>query len=268
MSAKEYLTFHQYKDSYEPFEIFAKMILFETSKKSSELRDTIIKHFIAKCIVSLRSIFMLWESQAYQDCWILSRCIFDRLFYLYALNKDDSFEAFEQWSFKQRFDSMNKVLSDREFNLHLNKEVFKLTIEEKNRYNQILVENPQWRILKVERIAKEMNLNFLYKYGYDYASKLVHPMADDGIDDFKILLNLNEEIRLKDISVIHNSMLITLLILEEGLNASTLKWRESTYNFIESFINYLDSGTDTFKYHLYTSALFYTESEEGLAKKK
>ncbi len=40
------------------------------------------------------------------------------------------------------------------------------------------------RRAKAAAIAKDMVMQFLYQYGYDYAFTHVHPMANDDQDDF------------------------------------------------------------------------------------
>lgn len=74
---------------------------------------------------------------------------------------------------------------------------------------------------------------FLYSYAYDYASGLVHPMANDGEDDFARLTRGQSKSNLDPRMIINNSILIQSLILQEGLNASRYHWRAIIYNFID-----------------------------------
>lgn len=78
---------------------------------------------------------------------------------------------------------------------------------------------PKWRRPKAGDVAMSMNLSFLYKYGYDFASTYVHPMANDGDQDFYTLTKLKPTPPFPDqISVLSNSILVGSLILQEALN--------------------------------------------------
>jgi len=231
---KDYLPYEHYKESYEIFEIFAKIILYNFAIYSVNTRETIIRNFISKGIVSLKGILTLWELEAYQDCWILNRCILDRLFHLVALNEGDSFERFEKWSFVKQFESKNKVKSDNEFKDRLNPDFYKNSEKQKSYYKKIKEENIKWERPDAEKIAKVMNLDFLYKYGYDYGSSLVHPMANDGQEDFHRFLNLPEKDKYPDqIIVVNNAFLALILLIQEGLNSSNLLWASVSYDFLD-----------------------------------
>lgn len=223
---------------------FTKHILFSFAMHSTDIKDVIIRNFIARAIVSLNGILKLWEIGDYQDCWVLYRCILDRLFHLTALARDNTFELFEKWSFKQQYDFNNKLRSDPDFKRKLDPNFFRDMDEQKERYLIISKERPKWERPKAEVVAREMDLMFLYKYGYDYASTLVHPMANDGRMDFSRLTNFKEvELFADPKIVITNSCLVVALLIQEGLNHSTLNWRVLIYDFLNNFLNFLKSDS-------------------------
>jgi len=86
-----------------------------------------------------------------------------------------------------------------------------------------------------------MDLTFLYRYGYDYASRYVHPMADDGLDDFQVitLLQPKPESTAANIVVLQNSLLVASMVLQEALNASSFAWMKIVYNAIDGVRNFL-----------------------------
>lgn len=240
----QYLPIESYKEAVEVLDMFTTLILFSFAKHSAEVKDVIIRNFIARAIVSLKGIMRLWEMADYQDCWILNRCILDRLFHLIALAKDNTFKLFDKWSFKRQYDYMNRIRSDPDFKGRLNPHFFKDIDGHKEKYTAITKERPRWKRPKAEAIAKDMDLMFLYKYGYDYASRLVHPMANDGEEDFFRQTNFIQEGLFPDQRVvIHNSCLIVSLLIQEGLNNSNLLWRAVIYDFLGKFRDLLKNGS-------------------------
>ena len=238
----KYLPFKQYNNLFDTFYKFIIIILFEFKKYDLKIKDIIIKNFISRSIVSLKSILELWQIYDFQNCWILFRCILERLFLLVDLQNNNSYEIFEKWSFKQQYDANNKVRSDQYFKEKIDDKLFKPTKKQKERYDLISSEKISWKRPKAEEIAKKMNLDFLYKYGYYYASAHIHPMATDGEEDFFRLLNLQERNYFPDqIVVIHNSFLITKLLIQEGLNNSSFLWNVIIYDFLDDILKYLEN---------------------------
>ena len=94
-----YLPVESYAEALEAFHAIVGIILFEFARQEQGERDTIIRNFIARTDMMARAVFRLWELQDYQDCWILHRCLLDRLFHLSHLQQHNQFEEFEAWSF-------------------------------------------------------------------------------------------------------------------------------------------------------------------------
>ena len=201
---KTYAPVERFHDAVDILDKFSTVLLFELAKNASTTKDIIIRNFIARSIVSLKGIMKLWDLKDYHDCWILFR---------------------------------------KEFKDRLNPDFYTDTVQQKEKYNDICKEKVEWKRPKPETIAKQMHLDFLFKYGYDYASKLVHPMANDGQEDFYIQLDLPEINKFPDnISVLQNSCLVVKLIIQEGLNISSFRWREGMFDFLDNFIKFIDIG--------------------------
>jgi len=244
----QYLSIECYKQAIDILDVFATIVLFSLGEHGIPVRDTIIRNFIARAIVSLKGILRLYEEKDYHDCWILHRCILDRLFHLHALAKEDTFELFEKWSFKQQYEFKNKVRSDPDFKDKVIPGYFDDIDRKKARYLAICKEQIQWHRPKPEKIAKEMDLDFLYKYGYDYASALVHPMANDGDADFYRQTKLGTEEMFQDQRVVlNNSCLVVAVLIQEGLNTSSLSWRAIVYDFLDSYKKFLKDGSMDYK---------------------
>lgn len=179
--ADQYLSVEQCKEAADALHVLSGILLFEYARHNeASARNLITRNFIARADTMVRGIFELWEITDYGDCWVLHRCLLDRLFHLHALNDRNQFDSFEDWSFKMQFDAANRVRSDPDLTEQQHALVNNLTVEQKTRYRQLSERTPEWRRPKAEDVAKSMDLMFLYRYGYDFASQHVHPMANDG----------------------------------------------------------------------------------------
>ncbi|MCI0794049.1 MAG: hypothetical protein J4O03_11350 [Chloroflexi bacterium] len=205
--------------------------------------------------------------ERYHDCWILYRALIDRLFHLRALADNNDFLIFDDWSFMRQYEYRHRVRSDPEFKDTLNPEVFRDTHEERERYQEIKKRSPKWKRPHAETIAKKMGCEFLYKYSYDYASTHVHPMANDGDEDFRRLTGLIQYDQPLDRRVILNNSCLTLvLLIQEGLNAGTLHWRTLVYDFLKHFMDSLRSGSK--EYGITFIKIVEMKEEMGLCQKR
>jgi hypothetical protein len=243
----QHLSLEQYGQAAEALHVLSGMLLFEFARHSEAevIRDQIARNFIARADTMVRGIFRLWEIQDYGDCWILHRALLDRLFHVHDLNQKDQFDQFNDWSFKMLYEAAGRLRSDPAMKGNLRELVEDLTPERKARYQQLVKNPPAWRRPKAEDAAKDMGLTFLYRYGYDYASRHVHPMANDGQEDFFNITHLEPRPDFGESAstvVLSNSVLIASLILQESLNASALLWRAVVYDAIESLRKFLLSA--------------------------
>jgi hypothetical protein len=185
-------------------------------------RDIIIRNFIARGMVSLESIRELWKHRNFQDCWVLHRCLLERLFHIHWLAENDQFELFEKWSFVKQIEANQRVLSDGEVRAKIDEALFRPTQAQRARYKALKKEELRWVRPKAEDVARDMDLLFLYKYGYDYASRFVHPMANDGEHDFIRLTGREVTYPFDQRMILGNSILGQVILTQVGLNAS--KW--------------------------------------------
>jgi len=242
----EYLSAEQYNEAAEALHVLSGMLLFEFARQNetTATRDLIVRNFIARADTMVRGILRLWEIKDYGDCWILHRSLLDRLFHLRALNDNDQFDLFDDWSFKMQCEAANRLRSDPEFKGQIKELVDDLTTEQKMRYQRLVKNSPNWRRPKAEDVARAMDLSFLYKYGFDFASQHVHPMANDGQQDFFNITHLEPKPNFpKPIMVLSNSILAASLIAQEALNASTLSWRRVVYDAVDGIRNFLRSAS-------------------------
>lgn len=243
----QHLSSQQYSENAQSLHVLCGMILLEFARNNeyAALRDAISRNFIARADVMVRGIFQLWEIEDYSDCWAIHRALLDRLFHLHSLNESDQFQAFEDWSFKMQYEAANRVRSDTGLTDHDKKSVLdELTIEQKERYKRVVAARPLWKRPKAEDVAKAMDLTFLYRYGYDFASQYVHPMANDGQEDFFNITRLEPRPNFPEWSIVlSNSILAASLVVQESLNASSLLWHEAVYNAVEGIRKFLVSGS-------------------------
>lgn len=239
----DYRSDEEYGKCINVLRLFTTIVLFSFEKNSNKTRDIIIRNFIARGMASLESIYQVWQLGNYQDAWILHRSLLDRLFHLRYLSDHDGFELFDDWSFIKQFEIRNKLMSDQEMNKKVDKELRTIKSDERKRYTTLKQKSILWSRPEPEQIAKKMNFPFLYKYGYDYASTHVHPMANDGEEDYLRLTGLIPKSRFEQRVILHNSVLVHVLLLQEGLNASQLLWRTIISDFLDHSLRFLENGS-------------------------
>ena len=79
---KNYLTFDEYRVGADSLYAVSGIILFSFAKNESDIKNQIIRNFVARAAMMLKGIFNLWEISDYQDAWIIHRGLLDRLFHL------------------------------------------------------------------------------------------------------------------------------------------------------------------------------------------
>jgi hypothetical protein len=85
---QDYHTPEQYEEAFEALNGIAGAMLFEFNQHGEGHRDTIIRNFIARSLMMGRAVFKLYRLEDYHDCWILHRCLLDRLFHLEASREE------------------------------------------------------------------------------------------------------------------------------------------------------------------------------------
>jgi hypothetical protein len=230
-----YLPESEYYDLFGALRDFTTLLLFEFARSPSGVRDTVIRNFIARGAATLDSISRLWPQHRYGDCWALFRTLVDRLFHLHVLAERDEFELFDDWSFVKQFEARNRALSDKEFGPRLDHSAFHTTEAQKSRYKSLKAKNLVWSRPNPEHAARSLGLPFLYTFAYDFASTHVHPMANDGEQEFLALTGLKPgDAPLDNRVVLHNSALVHTVLLQHALNSSTFRWRNLIYDFVDA----------------------------------
>jgi hypothetical protein len=140
--------------------------------------------------------------------------------------------------------------------------MFAITPEQKERARVLSAHPPVWQRPKAEEVAKTLDMRFLYRFGYDFASTHVHPMANDGQQDFFTLTKLGPTAEpLEQRSVLSNTLLVGTMVVQAGLNASMLSWRALVYDFLDDLRRLLGKGADDYKRSFIKLAKM---SEEGI----
>ena len=225
------------------FTVIALRWLFEQSP--GDTKHAIIMNFIARGIVCLDSIHTLWKSGSYQDCWILHRALVDRLIHLHRLIQHEEFEEFERWSFQEQWQTADVTFSDPSLTEKVRPEALaeakKLHTERRSRIRQ--EPKSSWRRPNAKKVAKAMNLPFVYSLGYDAASAEVHPMADDGKEELHALLGIPLPSYGDSRTILHNSILMQYLLVQHGMRGCDVLWRGFVSDFLGHWFAFLEHGT-------------------------
>lgn len=222
------------KTNIERLEVVSKWLLLRLAQKASTKKDIYLRNSIAKNISLLRAIEVLFEKRQFNQAYIVFRSLLDRLVYLYYLHDNNLFDQFEEWTFIKVYEHRNNAKADERFRRVLNDPLFKSTPDESNRYSALKKKEVKWEKPDPKTVLKSRDLDFLYKFGYDYASMHTHPMASDGDFEFYQLTGLepnpHTDFTYRELAV--NSILISTLILQEIFNASSFKFMAITYNLL------------------------------------
>ncbi len=219
--SRRLLSFEDYIFASFVFDQLSRIVLkqFIIKYHPHNVKHTILCNFLARSVVALKGIIHLWEISDHHDCWVLLRCILDRLFHLKYLRKEDSYDSFEKWSFKKKYEHMLLLKQQGDAYASQENSFLKVLEEQKERYNQVVKENPKWKRPKPKNLTEKLGLEVLYQHGYDYASGMVHPLASDGQEDLLHLLNIHRETDSADSRIVlHNALLALLLIFQQVLD--------------------------------------------------
>lgn len=228
---------NSWEDKIYTLSVFTGYILIALSNKSHLERDITIRNFIARGMVCTQSIFQLWNNNDEQGAWILHRTLMDRLFHIHYIIEHDSFSDFQDFSFIKTYEIRDRILSDPDTANKLPESLKTLHQESLKRYNELKSKPNKWSRPKAKTVAANMNMKFLYNLGYDYASMHVHPMADDGIKDCTLLITpTHKKQPLEDTTVLRNSIIVQTMLIQEGINGTTVKWRAIIYNFLDQIL--------------------------------
>ena len=261
-SPKIYLTEKEYSDAAEALYIVSGMILFAFAKNECSTKEIILRNFVARAAVSQKSIFSLHEAKDYTSAWVIHRTVLDRMFHLHSIGVNDEYEKFDDWSFFNQYKDQNRLRSDPEFNHEVVGWVYEISNAQKERIKVLSISKPDWKRPKAEDVAKDMGMSFIYKYGYDYASKLVHPLSDDGQQDFYRITGLKPKPKYpSNISVLSNTVLATTLIFQTAMNQSSFSWVRLLWDFIDHVRLVLDGDTEKYKITMLKLCKYYESND-------
>lgn len=238
----------------ETFRVYCGVVLLSFAKHGQGLRETIARNFVARGMICTQSIFAVWKAGSEQDAWVLHRSLLDRLLHLHHLGETDGFLAFEEYSFLSMYEARHQLLSDPVMRSKVSPSLRELQRSNEARYDEIAAKQPRWHRPKPEDVAKKMDLGFLYRFGYDYASTHVHPMAGDGEADFNTLISPVHTLTPPDATVVWNSILVQTMLVQEALNVSRMRWRAIVYDFLDHVRVFLATGDTQFQETFYRIA--------------
>lgn len=222
------------------------------SESSPEAR--IIANVIARAIRTTSSIVVLCDNHDVQSAWVLHRTLAERLFHLAHLSATKSYAEFENWSFFEQAKRQVKSVNDPLFRDRTTGAEYQITEEQRARFTEMLKQPPKWRRAKAEDISKQLGYKFIYDYAYDYASMLIHPMANDGEMDLLMSTRADDYSQAKKL-VISNSLLVQSLILQEAMNSPTLNWAAIAYEMIAAVLRYINDASIDYQIPLRKSKL-------------
>lgn len=235
----------------ETFRIYSGIVLLSFAKHGQGLRDTVARNFIARGMSCTQSIYAVWRAGSEQDAWILHRSLLDRLLHLHHLGETDGFSEFEEFSFLSMYKARHQLLSDPDMSAKVPTSLKELQKTDRPRYDSISAKQMRWRRPKAEAVAKRMDLGFLYRFGYDYASMHVHPMSGDGEADFTRLISAPHVVTVPDATVVRNSILVQSMLVQEAFNVSKMRWRAIAYDFLDEIRTFVGTGDPQFHGTLY-----------------
>ena len=245
----------------ETFRVYCGVVLLSFAKHGQGLRETIARNFVARGMISTQSIFAVWKAGSEQDAWILHRSLLDRLLHLHNLGETDGFSAFEEYSFLSMYEARHRLLSDPDMRGKAPPSLRELQKSNKARYDEIAAKQSRWHRPKPEDVAKKMDLGFLYRFGYDYASTHVHPIAGDGEADFNTIVSPPRALIPQDATVVWNSILVQTMLVQEALNVSRMRWRAIVYDFLDQVRGFLKTGDPQFHATFYKIAKAWPDSQ-------
>ena len=124
---------------------------------------------------------------------------------------------------------------------------FLITDQDTKRYKDILKNKIRWKPPKAYEVASNMGLDILYHGGYNFASMYVHPLAVRGEEAYSRLVGKAVIDPCDDqITVIHNSCLVTIILIDRGLFFSKLQWRSGVLDFMNDIKLYISEGPEQY----------------------
>lgn len=194
-----------------------------------------LRNSIAKSQSLVNSIELTYNNKLYNESWILYRCLLDRFIYLTYLSKDNLHEQFKDWSFIKGYEYIQNAKSEESTKNVKTDPRFKFSRAQSKSYFDAKKQNNNFAKPKPEIELKSNGLNFLYKLGYDYASMRVHPMFEDGDEEYYRITKPepNPYCDLNHEELLANTYVIASMILQEALNQIEFRTISVVYEYLE-----------------------------------
>lgn len=249
---------HNYEEYLELTSIIQrliKIVLLELRTEVKELKDIMFLYALARASIQIESILHLWNLQHYSDCLILYRTQVERLLTLHYLVDSNTIKEFDDWSFIQNYENRNKAKSDREHAQFLIKDFWTESRKRIEKYQRLKSEDVSWKRPNpdtLEKVAKEHDIHFLFKYGYKYASGFVHPLSLDGEDEFGLVTGISPKSKnnFDTTPIINNSIVVLILIVKLALNEINFSWNEYVFKVLNSSEDFIRDRNLDYKEHM------------------
>jgi hypothetical protein len=215
--------------------IFTTTILYQIGNRISGNKDIYVRNSIAKVQTLVKSIELTNKEGLYNEAWILFRCLLDRYIHLIYLSRNELHGEFKDWSMIQGYEYLQNAKSEEQFKDIKKDPRFKFTEDQSKNYFESKKNSNKYKKPDPKTELKNDGLNFLYKFGYDYASMRVHPMYEDGDEEYFRITDVvpNPYSNFNHVELITNTYLVASMILQVGLNQIDLKTRGVVYDYIK-----------------------------------
>lgn len=217
------------------FELVTTIILYQIGNQLNGDRNYYVTNSIAKTQTLVKSIELTFSNNLFNESWILFRCLLDRFLYLRYLEKNELYKNFKEWSYAKGYEYVQNAKSE-ELTVKVKDDPrFRFLKEQSRTYSDIKSQSNKFHKPDPQSEFKDEGLNFLYKLGYDYASMRVHPMFEDGDEEYyritKVEPNPYSEFNHQEL--IANTYLVASMIVQESLNQIDLKTIKVVYEYLE-----------------------------------
>lgn len=208
----------------------------ELKSEDGDTKDRIPLNFLARTLRQLLVIQELVQGEFISDAWIIYRSLLERYFLFVYLCQARELEVFDDWCFKKMYEWENKIRSSEDLKDKPEMKNRNISAKQTQRYSMVSQDSRVlgWKRPKMEEIAKQMNLTFLYYAGYQHASGYVHPISTDGLNDYLCLMNrVSKADDSESAIILRNSRLITLLHMQHFMNQPEYNWRRIMYDLLD-----------------------------------
>lgn len=224
----------------------ASMLVFDLAEKATTPKDFYLRNSIAKSVSLLDSIITLYRRGYVDNAIILYRALLDRLIHVLYIDDNDLYQDFRFETLISNFEHVSNARSNENFRKLLKDPLFQISKEERKQYEEYKQSSKGWIKPDPKQVLKDNELGPLYKVGYDYSSRRVHPNYFDGYQEFHELtgLNPNPFEKFEDEIIINNSLLISAVLISRCISHSSFKFRRVVIDYINSIINFLHGEGD------------------------